>query len=273
MLFKTAILFGLAASVFAADAPVEARALSGDNASNRMVRMARSQASNADELARRAVAESHAARERRSGAARMHKRHHGDETKRDLSERDLPLFQGLQNLLHQLYPGLNEVVVGTENTATGAVRGVDGIVKRDELPLLQGLHALLHKLYPGVNGAGLSAEQLVSDLVGGLDKTLKKRDETAAPANEKRDNFGLLEGVNWNVLLPLFHNLNGVVVNTEQAASGAVSGLDDVLKKRDVPSGGPNSANINIQLEQLLQNLLGGKGPLYNLLRGLGVQQ
>jgi len=227
------------------------------------------------------------------------------------SERDLPLFQGLQNLLHQLYPGLNEVVVGTENTATGAVRGVDGIVKRDELPLLAGLNALLHKLYPGVNGAGLSAEQLVSDLVGGLDKTLKKRDETTAPANEKRDNFGLLEGVNWNVLLPLFHNLNGVVVNTEQAASGAVSGvrpslpfppalepllllarlslselvltlssslssspqLDDVLKKRDVPSGGPNSANINIQLEQLLQNLLGGKGPLYNLLRGLGLQQ
>lgn len=221
-----------------------------------------------------------------------------DNEKRD----ELPLLQGLRALLHQLYPGLNQAVVGVENTATGAVTGLDGILKRDltggELQLFAGLNSLLHKVYPGLNNAGVSAEQLVSDLVAGLDKTLKKRgEETAAPVNEKRDMNPLLVGLNWDILRPLFHNLNGVVVNTEQAVSGAVSGvrlhfllisharptltlvllplsqLDDILKKRATGDIPPNTVNADVQLEQLLRNLLGGRGLLYNLLRGLGLNQ
>ncbi|TNY22198.1 hypothetical protein DMC30DRAFT_159940 [Rhodotorula diobovata] len=283
MLFKTALLFGFAASVFAApEAHVEARGLAADNGANRMVRMARSQAGVHEDFAKRAIADSHAARERRSGAARMNKRDFSDEVKRDLNDNEkrdeLPLLQGLRALLHQLYPGLNQAVVGVENTATGAVTGLDGILKRDltggELQLFAGLNSLLHKVYPGLNNAGVSAEQLVSDLVAGLDKTLKKRgDETAAPVNEKRDMNPLLVGLNWDILRPLFHNLNGVVVNTEQAVSGAVSGLDDILKKRATGDIPPNTVNADVQLEQLLRNLLGGRGLLYNLLRGIGLNQ
>lgn len=58
-----------------------------DNGANRMVRMARSQAGVHEDLAKRAIADSHAARERRSGAARMNKRDFSDEVKRDLVRR------------------------------------------------------------------------------------------------------------------------------------------------------------------------------------------
>ncbi|GAA6052088.1 hypothetical protein JCM3770_006625 [Rhodotorula araucariae] len=280
MLFKSTLLLGLAATAFAADAaqPVEARSVSNDIGANRMVKVKRSQANVAEELAKRAP-ETHSSRERRSNANRLNKRHHGDAThtkryetpsleelnkrevemlkKRDLSDnekRELALLPGLQALLLQLYPGLNQVVTGVENTATGAVKGLDDILKRDlsdnekrEIALLPGLQALLLKLYPGLNGAVVSTENLLKDAVGGLDKTLKKREATAAPVNEKRDsNLPLLAGVNWNLLLPLFHNLNGVIVNAEQAVSGAVDGVDDILKKRD--SGLPLLQGLNWDL-------------------------
>ncbi|BGP41040.1 hypothetical protein JCM10449v2_005009 [Rhodotorula kratochvilovae] len=190
---------------------------------------------------------------------------------------NLPLLAGLNwNVLLPLFHNLNGVVVNAEQAVDGAVDGLDDILKkRDGLPLLQGLNwDLLLPLFHNLNGVVVNAEQAVTGAVSGLDDVLKKRDLTD---NEKRE-LALLPGLQ-ALLQQLYPGLNQAVVGVENTATGAVNGLDDILKKRAFGQTTPatstipdNTVNIDIRLNQLLNDLLGNRGLVANLLRGLGLQ-
>ncbi|GAA5844226.1 hypothetical protein JCM11251_006720 [Rhodosporidiobolus azoricus] len=151
MHFKSIFLLGLAALAVA------------DTGSDRMVKIKRTQdaiAADAAMAKRSAPAENLA---RRSGAARMDKRHHGDAgahaemAKRAMEEvdkRELPLFQGLLSLLNQAYPGLNTALYGVQSTLNGAVNGLDGILKRDNIEASFHFHPFLMTMTdPGVHSS------------------------------------------------------------------------------------------------------------------------
>ncbi|GAA5859844.1 hypothetical protein JCM8547_004355 [Rhodosporidiobolus lusitaniae] len=192
----------------------------------------------------------------------------------EVEKRDLSLFQGLLSLLNKAYPGLNTVVLGTESTVNGAVSGLDDVLKkRDELPLFQGLLSLLYKTYPGLNTVVLGTEGTLNGVVSGLDDVLKKREATAEPVNEKRD-LPLFQGL-LSLLNKAYPGLNTVVLGTEGTLNGAVSGLDDVLKKRseeekrDLPLFQGLLSLLNKAYPGLNTVVLGTEGTLNGAVSGL----
>lgn len=116
-----------------------------------------------------------------SGLGQLAKR--SIETLTTEQKRALPLFPGLQNLLNQVYPGLNGVVTHTENTVTGAVDGVDKILTPSSTgtgtgavdpSLLQKVNKdLLLPLFYHANGVVVNGEQAVNGAVDGVSSAFR----------------------------------------------------------------------------------------------------
>ncbi|BGP17244.1 hypothetical protein JCM10213_000074 [Rhodosporidiobolus nylandii] len=289
MLFKSTFVLWLAALAAADVAAPANEARSVDTAAaGRMLRIKRAQDSIVADSATMAKRSSGSPsslnqNQRRSGANRMDKRHHGDagaheqmaKRSADAVKRDeLPLFQGLLSLLHKTSPGLNTVVLGTEGTLNGVVSGLDDVLKkretsapvnedlakRDELPLFQGLLSLLLKTYPGLNTVVLGTEGTLNGAVSGLDDVLKKRSPDEP----------LFQGL-LSLLNKVYPGLNTVVLGTEGTVNGAVSGLDDVLKKRspDEPLFQGLLSLLNKAYPGLNTAVLGTEGAVNGAVSGL----
>ncbi|BGP25488.1 hypothetical protein JCM10295v2_004416 [Rhodotorula toruloides] len=304
--------------------PVEARSASAQNAANRMIRIKRSQATIAEEFAKLSpvapdVVAAEAARlaRRSRGAHHAEKRHHGDvlhaakragqptleelnaqerallpnvnellwetglgqlakrsvETLTTEQKRALSLFPGLQNVLNQVYPGLNGAVTHTENTITGTVDRLDKILTppstgtvtgSPDPSLLQKVNKdLLLPLFHSTNGVVVNGEQAVNGAVDGLGKVLKREEA------EKRDNLPLITGIN-NLVSEVTPNVNNAGVAGEAAVLGAVQGLNEILQKRATPATNPgvtspapdNTVQLTLALQQLLQRLVGTGSPV-----------